>query len=66
MRDYKKMQEAEECALWKKETKNGDDYFSGIVKINGEEYRIVAFANRKTKPTQPDYSFKAKKDEAFV
>lgn len=54
--------QVDECALWFKKTKNDDEYLSGIVKVNGEEFRIVAFANNKTKETQPDYSFKQKNE----
>jgi hypothetical protein len=50
--------EADELALWSRTSKNGKQYLSGIVKINGQQFKVVAFPNQKTKDTQPDYSFK--------
>ena len=50
--------EADEMALWSRQSKNGKQYLSGIVTIKGQKYKVVAFTNQKTKDTQPDYSFK--------
>ena len=39
-------------ALWQKETKNGDEYFSGVC----EDEKIVVFRNNyKEKEQQPDF-----------
>ena len=66
MRDYKNMPEAQECAIWKRETKNGAEYLSGIVKINGQEFKLVAFQNEKEPGSKkPDFSFKKKNEEEF-
>lgn len=65
MRDYKNMPEAEECAIWLRESKNGNEYLSGIVKIEGKEYKIVAFSRQKTKESQPNWYFKKKDEEKF-
>jgi hypothetical protein len=58
MENYNNMPEADEMALWRRKSKNGKEYLSGIVKINGKSIKVVAFVNKKTKDTQPDYSFK--------
>ncbi|MCL5012324.1 MAG: hypothetical protein M1320_02785 [Patescibacteria group bacterium] len=42
-------------ALWVKESKNGLEYFSISIGEKGKEQRFVAFPNKKTKETQPDF-----------
>lgn len=58
MNQQNQLPEADEMALWSRTSKNGKQYLSGIVKINGQQFKVVAFTNQKTKDTQPDYSFK--------
>ena len=58
MTDYKNLPEADEMALWNRTSKNGKQYLSGFVTINGNKIKVVAFVNEKTKDTQPDFSFK--------
>ena len=41
-------------ALWIKE-KNGKNFLSGKVEIDGIEYPISVFENKKTKDNHPDY-----------
>lgn len=65
-RDYSNIPEAQECAIWKRYSKNGKEYLSGIVKINGKEFKIVAFQNEKEEGSKkPDYSFRQKNDKEF-
>lgn len=60
-RDYNNMPEAEETAIWFKKSQGGKEYLSGIVKVEGKEYKIVAFLNDKEgNEKRPDYSFKRK------
>jgi len=43
-------------ALWSKKTKEGDDYFSGLIKLNEKALEIVVFKNKyKTADKHPDY-----------
>lgn len=42
-------------ALWVKTSKNGNQYMSGVVEIDGVKHQIVCFSNKKQKPNQPDY-----------
>jgi uncharacterized protein (DUF736 family) len=42
-------------ALWEKTSKKGDKYFSGVLKINGNEMKIVVFCNHKKQGPQPDW-----------
>jgi len=51
-----KTQRTEIGALWKKLDRNGNEYFSAKVKINGKDINLNFFQNRrKEKPTQPDF-----------
>jgi hypothetical protein len=62
-RDYNQIKKVDEVSVWKKLSKNGLEYFSGIIKIEGTEYLITFFNNKKTKETQPDFSFKKKEEK---
>lgn len=43
--------------LWSKESKSGNKFLSGNLKIEGKEYSIRIFKNeRKEKSNQPDYT----------
>lgn len=43
--------------LWKKTSQKGTEFFSGTIKVNGEEVRISVFANNKKKSEKsPDYT----------
>lgn len=56
----------EKTGLWKKQSKKGNDYYSGKIKIEGQEYTIALFKNNKNKDTQPDlmlYLNKAEKEK---
>lgn len=44
-------------AIWVKESKGGMEYFSIVI----DEKRYVAFPNKKTKNTQPDFRIYASK-----
>lgn len=54
--------------LWVRDSKSGNSYISGNLKIGDDEYSIRIFKNtKKDKPSQPDYSMfyelKEKKDK---
>lgn len=40
--------------LWKKQSKKGNNYYSGKIKIGNKEYNIALFKNEKSKETSPD------------
>lgn len=42
--------------LWKKESKRGNIYYSGKIKIENKEYYINLFKNNKTNEKQPDFN----------
>ncbi len=43
-------------ALWKRTSKKGTKYISGVIEINGVKYSIVAFVNsNKQKDKHPDF-----------
>lgn len=42
--------------LWKKESKKGNIYYSGKIKIENKEYYINLFTNNKTNEKQPDFN----------
>lgn len=43
--------------LWAKDTKRGDSYLNGKIKINGVEYWCSIFENtRRTKDSHPHYN----------
>lgn len=52
-------------ALWKKENKNGDEFFSGVLENeDGTKTKIVVFKNGyKSKDTQPDYMILRSKEK---
>lgn len=58
-KNFGDMPQIQKCAIWRKASKNGNEYLSGIVGIDGVEYKIVAFANKfKDQGTnRPDYKF---------
>ena len=41
-------------AFWKKESKNGNVYYFGKLKIGDKEYQCSLFKNNKTNEKQPD------------
>ena len=41
-------------AFWKKESKSGNTYYSGKLKIGDKEYQCSLFKNNKTNDKQPD------------
>lgn len=43
-------------ALWKKTSKAGNEYFSGVLELGQDKVRIVVFPNNKENERQPDYS----------
>jgi len=50
-------------ALWTRETKNGTEYFAGVVRVNGAEQKVVVFKNNyKKTEKQPDYNILAKSE----
>lgn len=50
--------------LWKKTSKSGQEYFSGNIKINSEEYRITMFTNnKKGNEKAPDFRLIAEPKE---
>lgn len=59
-RDYNAMPSVEEAAVWKRVSKSGAEYLSGIVKVDGVEFKITLFANQNKEEgdKRPDYSFK--------
>lgn len=44
-------------ALWAKKTRNGDDFFTGSIELNGEKTNIVVFYNKSKIKNEkaPDY-----------
>ncbi len=52
-------------ALWRRENKNGDEFFSGVLdNEDGTKTKIVVFKNGyKNKDTQPDYMVLRSKDK---
>lgn len=42
-------------ALWVKKSKNGKNYMSGTITVNGIEKKIVVFKNNKKKDNHPDF-----------
>lgn len=45
--DYASMPEADEVAIWKRKSKSGKQYFSGILKVEGVSFKFVAFPNER-------------------
>ncbi len=51
-------------ALWKKTSNAGQNFYSGKVKVNGVEIKIVGFANSDKKAdNQPDVRLYIEKDK---
>lgn len=49
------MKDNEMGALWRREDKNGNTYYSGVVKTDEAAYEVVMFQNNyKNKDNQPD------------
>ena len=43
-------------AIWKKTSKGGLEFMSGVLELNGEKHEIVIFANTyKERDNQPDF-----------
>lgn len=42
-------------AIWFKESRKGVKYLSGVIEIDGEKRKFVAFKNSKKADNQPDY-----------
>jgi len=43
-------------AVWVKKTKNGEQYLTFTVKLDGQEHSLIAFKNRwKKNETQPSF-----------
>lgn len=50
-------------ALWRKQSKNGEDYFTGSIQVDGQKVEIVVFANRyKKSDKQPDFRILRSRD----
>jgi hypothetical protein len=63
-RDYTNQPECDSVALWKRQTKTGEVFVSGIVKVEGKEYKLIAFLN-KTKvigDKRPDFKYSSAKE----
>ena len=51
-KDWKKL---EMGALWKKASKGGDNFYTGLIKVEGKEIRLICFANKdKSNERAPD------------
>ena len=56
-------QEREVGALWKKQSRAGQKYLSGKVKVGGEEVSVVCFTNdNKKNPNHPDFRLYLSRD----
>ena len=44
----------EKTGLWKKQSKKGNNYYGGKIKIGDKEYSLALFKNNKNKDNQPD------------
>lgn len=64
MNEKKNLPECDRVAIWKTVAKSsGISYLSGVIQINGREFRLVAFPNQeKGSENHPDYFFKKKKE----
>lgn len=47
MKEYK-------TGLWQKKSEKGTTYYTGKIKIEEQEYKVVLFKNNKTNEKQPD------------
>jgi uncharacterized protein (DUF736 family) len=60
MQDFKnEIPSIQKCAIWRKQSKKGNEYLAGVVTIDGKEYKLVAFANKYKDEGQnrPDWKF---------
>lgn len=66
MSEKKNLPECDRVAIWKAVAKSsGMSYLSGVIQIDGNEFRLVAFPNQeKESENHPDYFFKKKKKSA--
>lgn len=48
--------------LWKKQSKKGNSYYSGKIKIEDKEYWVRIFKNNKENEKQPDLNLFLDKD----
>jgi hypothetical protein len=48
--------------LWKKQSKKGNSYYSGKIKIEDKEYWVRIFKNNKENDKQPDLNLFLDKD----
>ena len=48
--------------LWKKQSKKGNSYYSGKIKIEDKEYWVRLFKNNKENDKQPDLNLILDKD----
>jgi hypothetical protein len=48
--------------LWKKQSKKGNSYYSGKIKIEDKEYWVRLFKNNKENEKQPDLNLILDKD----
>jgi len=49
-------------AFWKKNSKSGEDYYSGNIEIDGNKVNCVMFINKqKTSDKSPDFTIKESK-----
>lgn len=64
-KDWQNMPEVEEAALWSKTSAKGTEFLSGVVKIEGKEYKITVFKNtfKQAGEKTPDYKFGKKKGQ---
>ena len=68
---HKHMSKRKIGALWSKKTKEGQEYFTGVISDLRGDIQIVVFRNEKKSENQPDYDIllsevKAKEDEEIV
>jgi hypothetical protein len=52
----------DECVMWRRYDRNGKEYYSVSITINGEKYGFQCFQNAKSKDTQPDFKSAPKRD----
>jgi len=45
-------------SLWKKATKTGETFLTGVIEVENFEYPITIFSNKKEHDRQPDFKIK--------